>query len=41
LYPKDNRTLGEGRGNAFIMFLKEERKGDCEDAKNSGKIREL
>jgi hypothetical protein len=22
LYPKDNITLGEGRGNAFIMFSK-------------------
>jgi hypothetical protein len=26
LYSKDSRTLGEGRGNAFIMFLKRERK---------------
>ena len=27
----------EGRGNAFVMFLKEGRKGDCGNAKNSGK----
>jgi len=25
VYPKDNITLGEGRGNTFITFLKEER----------------
>jgi len=29
--------LGEGRGNAFIMFLKGRRNGDCRNAKNSGK----
>ena len=28
-------TLGEGRGNAFIEFLKEGRAGDCGDAGNS------
>jgi len=28
LYNKDNITLGAGRGNSFIMFLKEGRKGD-------------
>ncbi|PIV24441.1 MAG: hypothetical protein COZ69_02500 [Deltaproteobacteria bacterium CG_4_8_14_3_um_filter_45_9] len=35
---KDRITLGEGRGNAFIEFLKEGRKGDCtERAGNSRK----
>ena len=27
LYPKDSITLGEGRDNAFIVFLK--KGGDC------------
>jgi hypothetical protein len=27
--------LGEGRGNAFITFLKEQREGDCSNAGNS------
>jgi hypothetical protein len=35
LYPKDNITLGEERGNTFIMLLKERRKGDCGNAINS------
>jgi hypothetical protein len=35
LYLKDNITLGAGRGNAFIMLLKERRKGDCGNAINS------
>jgi hypothetical protein len=35
LYPKDSITLGEGRGNTFIMLLKERRKGDCGNAINS------
>jgi hypothetical protein len=35
LYLKDNITLGEGRGNAFIMLLKERRKGECGNAINS------
>jgi hypothetical protein len=35
LYLKDNITLGEERGNAFIMLLKERRSGDCSNAKNS------
>jgi hypothetical protein len=35
LYPKDSITLGEGRGNTFIMFLKEGRIGDCGNAINS------
>jgi hypothetical protein len=29
LYSKDNITLGEGRGNAFITFQQKQRKGDC------------
>jgi hypothetical protein len=35
LYLKDNITLGEERGNTFIMLLKERRKGDCGNAINS------
>ena len=35
LYLKDNITLGEGRGNTFIAFLKKERIGDCGNAINS------
>jgi len=35
LYLKDNITLGEGRGNTFIMLLKERRTGDCGNAINS------
>ncbi|SPQ00606.1 hypothetical protein NBG4_290023 [Candidatus Sulfobium mesophilum] len=35
LYLKDNITLGEGRGNTFIMLLKERRKRDCGNAINS------
>jgi hypothetical protein len=35
LHLKDNITLGEGRGNTFIMLLKEKRKGDCGNAINS------
>jgi hypothetical protein len=35
LYSKDNITLGEERGNTFIMLLKERRKGDCGNAINS------
>jgi hypothetical protein len=35
LYFKDNITLEEERGNAFIMLLKEKRKGDCGNAINS------
>jgi len=29
-YLKDSTTLGEGRGNAFIVFPKEDGTGDCE-----------
>jgi hypothetical protein len=35
LYLKDNITLREGRGNTFIMLLKERSKGDCGNAINS------
>jgi hypothetical protein len=35
LYRKDSITLGEGRGNTFIVLLKEQRKGDCGNAINS------
>jgi hypothetical protein len=35
LYPKGSITLGEGKGNTFIMFLKEGRIGDCGKAINS------
>jgi len=37
LYPKDNITLGEERGNTFIMLLKERREGDCGNAINSNR----
>jgi RNA-directed DNA polymerase len=33
--------LGEGRGNAFIVFLKEGRTGDCEMLETPDKVREL
>jgi hypothetical protein len=39
MYPKDNITLGEGRGNTFIMLLKERRNGDCGNAINSKRFR--
>ncbi|MCX5916230.1 MAG: hypothetical protein NTX30_06020 [Deltaproteobacteria bacterium] len=32
---QSRRTLGEGRGNAFIMFLKEGRKEIAGEARNS------
>jgi RNA-directed DNA polymerase len=38
---KENKALGEGRGNAFIMFPKERRVGDCEMLETPEKIREL
>jgi RNA-directed DNA polymerase len=38
---KESRTLGEGRGNAFIRFLKEGREGDCGMLETPEKIREL
>ncbi len=36
LDPKDNKTLGEGRGNAFIVFLKKRREEIAVGAGNSG-----
>jgi hypothetical protein len=39
LYLKDSITLREGRGNTFIMLLKERRKGDCGNAINSKESR--
>jgi RNA-directed DNA polymerase len=41
LHPEDNTTLGEGRGNTFITFPKERRKGDCGMLKTPEKIWEL
>ena len=35
---KENTTLGEGRGNTFIMFLKKVRKGDCGNVINSSRF---
>jgi len=35
LYPKDSITLGEGRGNTFIRFLKRGRKEIAVEAINS------
>jgi len=40
LYPKDSITLGEGRGNTFIMFLKRGRTEIAVEARNSRKVRE-
>jgi hypothetical protein len=41
LYSKDSITLGEGRGNAFIVFPKRGRKGIAVKARNSMEVREL
>jgi group II intron reverse transcriptase/maturase len=41
MYLKDSITLREGRGNAFITFLKKRRKGDCVMLETPEKIREL
>jgi group II intron reverse transcriptase/maturase len=38
---KGSKTLGEGRGNAFIKFLKERRTGDCAMLETPENIREL
>jgi len=38
---KDSITLGEGRGNAFIMFPKRQRKEIADEAGNSRVVREL
>ena len=35
MHLKDNITLGEERGNTFIVLFKERRKGDCGNAINS------
>jgi hypothetical protein len=37
LYLKDSKTLGEGRGNAFIVFPKNGRKEIAVEAVNSRK----
>jgi hypothetical protein len=36
---KDSITLGEGRGNTFIMFLKRGRKEIAVEARNSKEVR--
>jgi len=41
LPPKDSVTLGEGRGNAFVVFLKKGRKEIAVKAGNSREVREL
>src|SRR4030042_4105210 len=38
---QSSKTLGEGRGNAFIEFLKRGRTGDCEMLETPEKVREL
>jgi hypothetical protein len=38
---KDSITLGEGRGNTFIVFLKRGRKEIAVEAVNSRVVREL
>jgi hypothetical protein len=38
---KESRPLGEGRGNAFIGFLKRGRPGDCGMLETPEKVREL
>ncbi len=38
---QSSKTLGEGRGNAFIKFLKEGRIGDCGMLETPEKVREL
>ena len=40
-YLKDSTTLGEGRGNAFIMFPKRGRKEIAVEAGNSREVRDL
>jgi len=41
LHPKDSITLGEGRGNTFITFLKRGRKEIAVKAGNSREVRDL
>jgi hypothetical protein len=38
---KDSITVGEGRGNAFIVFPKKRRKEIAVKARNSMEVREL
>jgi len=38
---QSSKTLGEGRGNAFIEFLKRGRTGDCEMLETPDRVREL
>jgi hypothetical protein len=40
LHSKDSITLGEGRGNTFIMFLKRGRTEIAVEARNSREVRE-
>jgi hypothetical protein len=41
MHLKDSITLGEGRGNAFIVFLKRGRQEIAVEAGNSREVREL
>jgi hypothetical protein len=41
LNPKDSITLGEGRGNTFIVFLKRGRKEIAVEAGNSRVVQDL
>jgi hypothetical protein len=41
LYLKESIALGEGRGNAFIVFPKRGRKEIAVEAGNSREVREL
>ena len=40
MYLKDSITLGEGRGNTFIRFLKRGRTEIAVEARNSREVRE-
>jgi hypothetical protein len=41
LYLRESKALGEGRGNAFIVFLKRRKKEIAVEAVNSGEVLEL
>jgi hypothetical protein len=41
MYLKDSITLGVGRGNTFIVFLKRGRREIADEARNSREVREL
>jgi len=41
LYLRESKTLGEGRSNTFIVFLKRGRKEIAVEAVNSGVVRDL